>query len=97
MTRDCEKKSLPPSGAVAMGTGLMIGIGIFELTGQIPQLAGLLFPLSFIVGAIVTAFSACTYIKMSNAFPSAGGIGMMPEKAYGPKTIAAGASLLMTL
>lgn len=55
-----------------MGTGVMIGAGIFALTGQIAELAGPLFPLSF-MGAVVTAFSAYTYVKMSNAFPSAGG------------------------
>lgn len=80
-----------------MGTGVMIGAGIFALTGQIAQLAGPLFPLSFIVGAIITAFSAYTYIKMSNAYPSAGGIAMILQKAYGPTTIAAAAALLMAL
>jgi amino acid transporter len=80
-----------------MGTGVMIGAGIFALTGQIAELAGPLFPLSFVVGAIVTAFSAYTYVKMSNAFPSSGGIAMILQKAYGPTTVAAGAALLMTL
>ncbi len=80
-----------------MGTGVMIGAGIFALTGQIAQLAGPLFPLSFVAGAIVTAFSAYTYIKVSNAYPSAGGIAMILQKAYGPTTIAAAAALLMAL
>ncbi len=80
-----------------MGTGVMIGAGIFALTGQIAQLAGPLFPLSFAVGAVVTAFSAYTYIKMSNAYPSAGGIAMILKKAYGRTTVAAGAALLMAL
>ncbi|EAV42382.1 amino acid permease [Stappia aggregata IAM 12614] len=39
---------------------VVIGAGIFALTGQIAELAGPLFPLSFVVGAIVTAFSAYT-------------------------------------
>ena len=92
-----QKNSITLSGAVAMGTGVMIGAGIFALTGQIAELAGPLFPLSFVVGDIVTAFSAYTYIKMSNAYPSAGGIGMILKKAYGPTTVAAGAALLMAL
>ena len=75
-----------------MGTGVMIGAGIFALTGQIAELAGSLFPLSFIVGAIVTAFSAYSYIKMSNAWPSSGGIAMILQKAYGPGSIAAAAA-----
>src|SRR3546814_3357890 len=53
-----KKNSITLPGAVAMGTGVMIGAGIFALTGQIAELAGPLFPLSFVVGAIVTAFSA---------------------------------------
>lgn len=92
-----KKNSITLPGAVAMGAGVMIGAGIFALTGQIAELAGPLFPVSFLAGAIVTAFSAYTYIKMSNAFPSAGGIAMILKKAYGPTTVAAGAALLMAL
>ena len=92
-----DKNRITLSGAVAMGTGVMIGAGIFALTGQIAQLAGPLFPLSFIVGAAVTALAAYSYVKMSNAWPSSGGIAMILNKAYGPGTIAASASLLMAL
>jgi len=97
MTQAYTKNSITLLAAIAMGTGVMIGAGIFALTGQIAELAGPLFPLSFVVGAIVTAFSAYTYVKMSNAFPSSGGIAMILQKAYGPTTVAAGAALLMTL
>jgi len=97
MADDYKRNSITLPGAVAMGTGVMIGAGIFALTGQIAELAGPLFALSFVAGAIVSAFSAYTYIKMSNAFPSAGGIGMILKKAYGPTTVAAGAALLMAL
>ncbi len=92
-----QKNSITLIGGISMGTGVMIGAGIFALTGQIAELAGPWFPLSFIAGAIVTAFSAYTYIKMSNAFPSAGGIGMILQKAYGPAAVAGGAALLMAL
>ncbi|WP_083444971.1 APC family permease [Pseudorhodobacter aquimaris] len=97
MSESYKKNSITLPGAVAMGTGVMIGAGIFALTGQIAELADPLFPLSFVAGAIVTAFSAYTHIMRSNAFPSAGGIGMILKKAYGPTTVAAGATLLMAL
>lgn len=97
MTSDYRENSITLLDAVAMGTGVMIGAGILALTGQIADLAGPLFPFAFIAGAVVTAFSAYTYIKMSNAYPSAGGIGMILQKAYGPTTVAAGAALLMAL
>ncbi|APX26004.1 amino acid transporter (plasmid) [Salipiger profundus] len=80
-----------------MGTGVMIGAGIFALTGQIAQLAGPLFPLAFIAGAVVTSFSAYSYIRMSNKWPSSGGIAMILQKCYGPGAIAGGAALLMAL
>ncbi len=97
MRSDYQANSISLLGAVSMGTGVMIGAGIFALTGQIAELAGPWFPLSFIVGGIITGFSAYTYVKMSNAFPSAGGIAMILQKAYGPGAIAAAASLLMVL
>ncbi|WP_415154885.1 APC family permease [Maritalea sp.] len=94
---DYKAGSISLGGAVAMGTGVMIGAGIFALTGQVAQLAGPLFPLAFIIGAIVTSLSAYSYIKMSNAWPSSGGIAMILQKCYGPGGIAAAAALLMAL
>lgn len=90
-----KKNSLSLTGAVALGTGVMIGAGIFALLGQVAELSGSLFPFAFLAGAIVSGFSAYSYIKMSNAFPSAGGIAMYLKKAYGQGTVTAGAALLM--
>lgn len=73
-TSDYKSDSLSLSGAIAMGTGVMIGAGIFALTGQIAELAGPLFPLALIAGAVVTGFSAYGYARISNAWPSSGGI-----------------------
>ena len=97
MNSDYKKGSISLGGAVAMGTGVMIGSGIFALTGQIAQLAGPWFPLAFVVGAIISGFSAYSYIQMSNAWPSSGGIAMILQKCYGPGAVAAGAALLMAL
>lgn len=88
------KGSLTLTGAVAMGTGVIIGAGIFALTGQVAELAGELFPFAFLAAAVVTGFSAYSYVKMSNAYPSAGGIAMFLEKAYG-KTVMTGAGALL--
>jgi len=90
-----QKNSMSLVGAVSMGTGVMIGAGILALTGQIAELAGSLFPLAFLAAAVVTAFSAYSYVKLSNAYPSAGGIGMFLQKAYGRGIITAVGSLLM--
>ena len=90
-----NKDSLTLAGAVAMGTGVMIGAGIFALTGQVAELSGSLFPLAFLIGAIISGFSAYTYIKVSNKYPSAGGIAMILKKSYGPTTVTGAAALMM--
>lgn len=90
-----KQGSLSLVGAISLGTAVIIGAGIFALTGQIAELAGPLFPLVFIVGAVATAFSAYSYVKLSNAFPSSGGIAMFLKEAYGVGTITAAGALLM--
>jgi len=87
--------SLTLTGAVGMGTGVMIGAGIFALTGQVAELAGKWFPLAFLCAAIVASFSAYSYVKMSNAYPSAGGIAMFLQKSYGDSVMTAASALLM--
>ncbi|MBX3697114.1 MAG: APC family permease [Dokdonella sp.] len=90
-----RKDSLTLVGAVALGTGVMIGAGIFALTGQMAEMTGRLFPLAFLSAALIVSFSAYSYVKMSNAFPSAGGIAMYLEKAYGRTLTTAFFALLM--
>jgi len=92
-----KKDSLTLKGAVALGTGVMIGAGIFALLGQVAELSGTWFPYIFIIGAIISGFSAYSYIKVSNAYPSSGGVAMILMKAYGKTTLTAAASVLMAL
>jgi len=95
VSAEYEKGSLSLVSTVAMGTGVMIGAGIFALTGQVAQFAGALFPLAFLVAAVISGFSAYSYIKVSSAYPSAGGIAMILKKAYGQRTVTGAAALLM--
>ncbi|NLP58964.1 APC family permease [Lutibacter sp. B1] len=90
-----KKNSLSLTGAVSLGTGVMIGAGIFALLGQVAELSGEFFPIAFLVGAIISSFSAYTYIKLSNAYPSAGGIAMYLIKIFGKSAVAASGALLM--
>ena len=94
-TSSYKAGSLTLAGTVAMGTGVMIGAGIFALTGQVAELSGPLFPLAFLIAAVISGFSAYTYIKVSNKYPSAGGIAMILQKAYGPATVTGAAALMM--
>ncbi|WP_280552873.1 APC family permease [Halomonas sp. 25-S5] len=94
-TPEYEEGSLTLVGAIALGTGVMIGAGIFALTGQMAEMTGRLFPLAFLSAALIVSFSAYSYVKMSRAYPSAGGIGMYLQKAYGPTLPTAFHALLM--
>ena len=87
------KLSLP--GSIALGTGVMIGAGIFALVGQVAGIAGDLMPLAFLAAAVVVAFSAYSYAKYGSANPSSGGIAMQLKDAYGPGVIAGTFSLFM--
>ena len=87
--------SLSLSGAVALGTGVMIGAGIFALTGQTARLTGDWFPLVFVAAAVVVATSAYSYVKLSNAFPSSGGVAMFLREEYGPGTATGVFAILM--
>lgn len=82
-------------GSISLGTGVMIGAGIFVLMGQIAELVGDLFPVAFIAGAIVVGFSSYSYVKFSNAFPSSGGVVKFLNKSYGLGTTTGVFSLLM--
>jgi amino acid transporter len=92
---DYQKNSLSLWGAVSLGTGVMIGAGIFALTGQVAELAREWFVLAFIGGGIIAGFSAYSYVKLAQAYPSAGGIAMFLSKAYGKGSITAICALLM--
>ncbi len=90
-----NKDNISLLGAVSMGTGVMVGAGIFALTGEIANYAGNLLMWAFICAGAVAGITSYTYIKMSNAYPSSGGIGMILTKVYGKGTIAAWGALLM--
>jgi amino acid transporter len=56
-TTQYKKNSLSLWGAISMGTGVMIGAGIFAITGQMAELTGKWFPAAF------TMFFEKTYGK----------------------------------
>lgn len=83
------------AGSVALGTGVMIGAGIFALVGQVAELANGWVPWAFLAGAVVVAFSSYSYIRYSATNPSSGGIAMLLKDAYGPGVLAGSFSLFM--
>ncbi|MHA7284526.1 APC family permease [Arthrobacter sp. TMS2-4] len=92
-SKDDQKLSLV--GSVALGTGVMIGAGIFALVGQVAELAGGWVPWAFLAGAVVVGFSSYSYVRYSATNPSSGGIAMLLKAAYGPGVVAGSFSLFM--
>ncbi len=82
-------------GSVSLGTGVMIGAGIFALVGQVAEFAGDFFPLAFFLGALVAAISSYSYVRYSSVNPSSGGIAMLLKDAYGPGVAAGSFTLFM--
>ncbi|MBE1514931.1 hypothetical protein [Nesterenkonia halotolerans] len=52
------EKKISLTGSVALGTGVMIGVGSFALIGQVAELAGGWVPWALLAGAVVVGFSS---------------------------------------
>ncbi len=55
------------------GVGTTIGAGIYVLVGKVAGAAGLLAPLSFVLAAVLAAFSALSFAELSSRFPRSAG------------------------
>ena len=58
---------------VLYGLGITIGAGIYVLIGQTAAHAGIYAPMSFVLAAVVMAFSAGTFAEFSGRLPQAAG------------------------
>src|SRR5258707_15887772 len=67
------KRTLSATNLVAMGVGVIIGAGLFSLTGiAAANNAGPAVTLSFIIAAVGCAFSALCYAEFASMVPVAG-------------------------
>ena len=64
------KRSLGPFSLIAIGIGVIIGAGLFSLTGiAAANNAGPAVTLSFVVAAVGCAFSALCYAELASMVP----------------------------
>jgi amino acid transporter/nucleotide-binding universal stress UspA family protein len=86
MTADDEElaKDLGLLSALTIGIGTMIGAGIFVLPGQAAAAAGPAVALSFVVGGIISLFTALSASELGTAMPKAGGSYYYVNHALGP-------------
>ncbi len=77
-------KDLGPLAALTIGVGTMIGAGIFVLPGQAAGVAGPLVAASFVVGGVISLFTALSASELGTAMPRAGGSYYYVNHALGP-------------
>ncbi|WP_266078236.1 amino acid permease [Haladaptatus caseinilyticus] len=77
-------KDLGPLAALTIGIGTMIGAGIFVLPGQAAEMAGPAVALSFVIGGIISLFTALSASELGTAMPKAGGAYYYINHALGP-------------
>ena len=67
------KRSLSLPLIVLYGLGTTIGAGIYALIGKVAGTAGALAPFSFLLAAVLAAFTACSFAELSSRMPKSAG------------------------
>jgi len=70
--------------ALTIGVGTMIGAGIFVLPGPATEAAGPIVALSFVIGGVISLFTAMSASELGTAMPQAGGSYYYVNHALGP-------------
>ncbi len=89
MKKEKEKEILSPQLTTidgwALGTGAMMGITVFVVSGQISGLAGPASCLGFLLAALLVMVIALCYSEVATECPRAGGAYMYPKEIIGGK------------
>lgn len=67
---------------VLYGLGVTVGAGIYVLIGETAAQAGMFAPMSFLLAAVVMAFSAATFAELSGRFPQSAGEAIYVKEAF---------------
>lgn len=73
MPQDALKRRIGPGLLTAYGVGIMVGAGIYVLTGAAAGAAGIWAPLSFLLAGLVAVPSALSFSELSARIPEAAG------------------------
>jgi amino acid transporter/nucleotide-binding universal stress UspA family protein len=86
MSGDDEElaKDLGLLSALTIGVGTMIGAGIFVLPGEAAVAAGPGVAISFMIGGVISLFTALSASELGTAMPKAGGSYYYVNRALGP-------------
>ena len=79
------------------GLGVTIGAGIYVLVGATAAEAGTYAPISFLVAALVAAFTAFSYAELATRFPVSAGEAAYVEAGFGASWLTVAVGLLVAL
>ena len=79
------------------GLGVTIGAGIYVLVGATAAEAGTYAPISFLVAAVVAAFTALSYAELVTRFPVSAGEAAYVEAGFGAGWLTVAVGLLVAL
>ena len=79
------------------GLGTTIGGGIYVLVGKVAERAGMMAPLSFMVAALLSAFTALTFAELSSRYPKSAGEAVYVQQAFNYKQLAVFIGILVIL
>jgi amino acid transporter len=82
MTTPSLKRSLSLPLLTFYGLGTIIGAGIYVLIGVVAGKAGMFTPLSFLLAAIIAAFTAFSYAELSSRLPRSAGEAVYIQEAF---------------
>jgi len=78
-----HKRTLGLTSVVFLGIGSMVGAGIFALLGEAGAIAGKEVYISFIIGGVIALLSGYSFAKLSQRYPSRGGLIEYLTQCYG--------------
>lgn len=79
------------------GLGVTIGAGIYVLVGATAAKAGIYAPVSFLIAAVVVAFTAFSYAELATRFPVSAGEAAYVEAGFGAGWLTVTVGLLVAL
>lgn len=77
------------------GLGVTVGAGIYVLVGATAAKAGFYAPVSFVLAALVTAFTGLSYAELSTRMPVSAGEAAYVRAGFNSPTLALGVGLLV--
>lgn len=74
--------------AIMYGTGLILGAGIYVLIGDVAGIAGNAMWISFILAAVIAAFTGLSYAELTSMFPKSAAEYVFVKNAFGGRPLA---------